>query len=273
VPVTDGVDLHVRRWPGSGAGRPFLLVHGLASNARLWDGVAEALAAAGHEVAAVDLRGHGRSSKPDTGYDLAAVVDDLVALVRALRFERPVVAGQSWGGNVVLELAFHAPASVGAIACVDGGWIHLRDHFPSWEACVDVLRPPDLAGRPRSQLEAILRRTRPHWPETGIRGTLENFEVLDDGTVRPWLTLDRHLAVLRGLWEHTPRMRYAGVHVPVLLVPADGGPADPLTLRKRGEVAEAAERIPDARVRWFTSDHDIHAEHPVELAGALQVLA
>src|SRR5215468_3851938 len=40
-----GTALHVRRWPA--AGRPFLLVHGLASNARLWDGVAAVLAARG----------------------------------------------------------------------------------------------------------------------------------------------------------------------------------------------------------------------------------
>jgi len=46
---------------------PFVLVHGLASNARLWDGVARRLAGAGHSSAAVDLRGHGRSDKPDTG--------------------------------------------------------------------------------------------------------------------------------------------------------------------------------------------------------------
>ena len=36
--------------------RPFLLVHGLSSNARLWDGVARRLAAAGHEVVAVAQR-------------------------------------------------------------------------------------------------------------------------------------------------------------------------------------------------------------------------
>ncbi|HKT05134.1 MAG TPA: hypothetical protein VJT31_36930, partial [Rugosimonospora sp.] len=42
VTVADQVALHVREWPGSG--RPFLLVHGLSSNARLWDPVARRLA-------------------------------------------------------------------------------------------------------------------------------------------------------------------------------------------------------------------------------------
>jgi alpha-beta hydrolase superfamily lysophospholipase len=57
--AVDGARLAVRRWRADGA--PILLVHGLASNARTWDGVAEALVAAGHDVAAVDLRGHGAS--------------------------------------------------------------------------------------------------------------------------------------------------------------------------------------------------------------------
>jgi len=44
-----------------------LALHGLASNARWWDLVAGRLAPE-HRVVAVDLRGHGRSDRPDTGY-------------------------------------------------------------------------------------------------------------------------------------------------------------------------------------------------------------
>ena len=42
----------------------FVLIHGLASNARMWDGVGAALAERGYASIAVDLRGHGRSPKP-----------------------------------------------------------------------------------------------------------------------------------------------------------------------------------------------------------------
>src|SRR6476660_8857533 len=105
IEVAPGVELAVRSWDGAG-GRPFLLIHGLASNAHLWDGVANRLADLGHAVTAVDQRGHGQSDKPDIGYDFTTVTDDLAAIVAALGYERPVVAGQSWGGNVVLELAW-----------------------------------------------------------------------------------------------------------------------------------------------------------------------
>ena len=69
-----GFQMSVREWRPNKAiaeRRPFLLVHGLSSNARTWDGVAAELSAAGHPVVAIDQRGHGRSEKPpiSAGYD------------------------------------------------------------------------------------------------------------------------------------------------------------------------------------------------------------
>jgi pimeloyl-ACP methyl ester carboxylesterase len=269
VPVAEGVELAFDAWSPDGdaaAGQPpFLLVHGLASNARLWDGVAGRLVELGHRVATVDLRGHGRSSRPEGPYDVPTVADDLAALIAGLGLDRPVVAGQSWGGNVVLELGARHSGAVRGLACVDGGWLEPCSTFPSWEACRDALAPPRLAGRRLAEIEGYIRSAHPDWPEAGIRGTLANFEVRPDGTIAPWLTYERHLVVLRGMYDHRPSERYASVTVPVLLVPADTG-AEAWSERKRAEVARAAAALPRSRTRWFTGDHDIHAQHPVELA-------
>src|SRR5881409_4538231 len=112
IVVAPGVELHVEVRVGDRSTAPFVLVHGLASNARLWDGVAEHLHAAGHTVVVIDQRGHGRSDAPETGYDLETAVADLLALINALELDRPVLAGQSWGGNVVLELGWRRPEVV-----------------------------------------------------------------------------------------------------------------------------------------------------------------
>ena len=274
IQVADGVDLAVDRWdpPVAPTGVPFVLVHGLASNARMWDGVAEALVADGHPAWTVDLRGHGRSAKPDGLYDVPTVADDMAVLIERLGLDRPVVAGQSWGGNVVLELAARHPRSVGAIVCVDGGWLELRRDFPDWPACERALAPPHLIGRRFDEIEGYIRSGHRDWPESGIRGTLANFEVRPDGTIAPWLTFERHLVVLRGLWEHRPTERYADVAVPVLLAPAEAV-ASGRDARKREAVEAAANAIPDARVRWFIGDHDIHAQHPDELAGVMHDFA
>jgi pimeloyl-ACP methyl ester carboxylesterase len=271
IEVADGVELAVDTWtPDVSSGPPFLLVHGLASNARMWDGVAAVLIDEGHPTFTVDLRGHGRSAKPEGPYDVPTVADDLAALIDRLGLDRPVVAGQSWGGNVAVELAFRHPGSIRGIVCVDGGWIHLRDQFESWESCRMALAPPRLAGRPLLEVEGYIRSAHPDWPESGIRGTLANFEIRPDGTIAPWLTFDHHMAVLRGLWDHDPSERYPDLEVPVLLVPADSG-SDRMSERRRDVVAAAA-AIPSVRVRWIEGDHDIHAQHPGELAEVMHAM-
>jgi len=109
--VRDSAQLNLRvlRWDGALPG--FVLVHGLASNALLWRAGAEMLsqgdprAGWGHAVTEIDLRGHGESDVPASGYDTATAAGDVAAVIATLGLGRPVVAGQSWGGNVAVELA------------------------------------------------------------------------------------------------------------------------------------------------------------------------
>ncbi len=275
--ATGGVTLAVRTWNLAGEGAPALLVHGLASNARLWDGVASELAGRGHPVAAVDQRGHGRSDKPDRGYDFETLTADLVGVVGGLGWQhRPVVAaGQSWGGNVVVELAArYRPALVTAVL-VDGGTIELSSSFADWATAEAALTPPQFAGTPLADFEAMLRRSHPDWPETGIQGALGNVEVCPDGTVRPWLTLPRHLEILRHLWQHHPLQVMGGVEVPVLIVPAGRpeGRASRHESAKREAVSAALASLPTGAVRWVEGDHDLHAQHPALVADLIEAAA
>jgi pimeloyl-ACP methyl ester carboxylesterase len=273
VSLPTGVSLRVvDRAPGptGPGGRSFVLVHGLASSLHLWDGVAVRLHGAGHRVVQVDLRGHGGSDKPEHGYDTPMVAGDVEALIGALGLERPVVAGQSWGGNVVVELAARRPGLVAGVVCVDGGVIELAEVFPDWSDCEDRLAPPRLEGTPAERFESWIRRAHPDWPEEGIRGALATMEVLDDGTVRPWLARHRHLAILRGLWEHRPSQRLPHIEEPILIIPADDGTASPWTLDKRAAVERAAALGRRVRVEWFSpAHHDVHAQHPGPVADLL----
>jgi pimeloyl-ACP methyl ester carboxylesterase len=271
VEVAAGLSLAVRRW--SGAGPRFLLVHGLSSNARMWDGVAASLAATGGDVAAVDLRGHGRSGKPDHGYSTPEVAADLVPVLDALGWPDAVLAGQSWGCNVVLELAAQVPRRVRAVACVDGGLGDVAERFPTWEECERALAPPRLEGLPAAGFADRVRAMHPDWPESGIEGVLGCFEVRDDATLAPWLTYARHLEVLRGMWEHRLGPVLARLTMPVLFLPADNPATPEWTAAKRAAAEVTLAALADGRIVWMAGEHDLHAQHPQAVADQLRSLA
>ena len=259
------IELAVRAWPGDG--RPWLLVHGLASNARTWDGVARRLHQAGHAVMAVDQRGHGLSDKPENGYGFDEVTADLRNLIEALGWRRPLIAGQSWGGNVVLDFAARYPHLAGGLVMVDGGFIELSAApDASWEKVATDLKPPTLTGQQRGEIASRIAAYHPDWDAEMVEMTLANFETLPDGTVRPWLSLERHMAILRAIWDQKPSDIYPRVQTPALIAAADPKQheANP---RKRDEVARAEQGLARVAVRWFEDTaHDIHVEKPHDLA-------
>ena len=264
------VSLHAREWTPTctAAATPIVLVHGLASNARLWDGAAASLSSLGYRVIAVDQRGHGLSDKPNHGYDMGTVADDLAAFISALGLTAPIVAGQSWGGNVVIELADRHPGRIAGVCAVDGGAIQLADRFPNWDTCAQLLRPPSLAGMSASDFERMIRRAQTGWPESAVQGTLANMEILGDGTIRPWLTLERHMEILRGLWNHRPVEAISRLRRNVLFTPADHG--DDHSSTKRSDYAELSKRFSHVRVEWFSpAHHDLHAQFPERWATTL----
>jgi hypothetical protein len=76
------------------------------------------------------------------------------------------------------------------------------------------------------------------------------------------------MLILRELWEHQPRSLYPDVIVPVLLLPVDTG--DPRwTKAKSQSIDVAVKELARCRVHWLKGDHDIHAQHPEELADVL----
>jgi pimeloyl-ACP methyl ester carboxylesterase len=269
VVTRDGTRLHVLLWPGQrGAGPPFLLVHGLASNCRTWEQVGDLLSDAGHAVAALDQRGHGRSDKPEHGYDFSTMCGDLLDVLDDLGYERPVVAGQSTGGNMAVELAGRVGERLAGVVGVDGGVLELAEQWPDWDDCAWALAPPNVSDLRVAQVEDAIRREHPSWSDRGVAGALANYEPLSDGTVRPRLSRDHHMDLLRSLWEHRPSVVIPRLRVPLLLALADTG--DEWVPAKRTQAARARRLAPRCRVHWFApSDHDIHVEHPAELAAVL----
>jgi pimeloyl-ACP methyl ester carboxylesterase len=248
-----------------------VLVHGLASNARMWDACASALVGRGLSCVAVDLRGHGRSAALGaTGQvGTAPAADDVAAVVDVLREDgtlpSPVVlAGQSWGGNVVLEVAARHRGTADAVALVDGGWLRF-DRDVAFEELWARLAPPTWGATTWPQL---LERLAPVdvWGPHALPAVLGNLTVDGAGHVRNVLAPQSHEQILRSMYDADPRTLYRAVELPTLLVPAGDGPGAAL-------VEEAAAALPRARVRRYEgAHHDLHLQHPARLAADLAEL-
>ena len=276
VELDDEARLHARVWEpaavGSGGGtRDWLLVHGLASNAQLWDPLARRLADAGHRVVAVDQRGHGLSDRVPFDDDPATSSADLVAVSQSLGLDRPIAVGQSWGGNVVLHLGATHPDAVRSVVGIDGGTIDLAARFATFEACWEVLAPPRLAGTPLETITAMLAERHPDWEPEALAGVLANFARRPDGTVTPHLRRADHQRIVRQLYELPPTRLYPATRVPVLLLPvvaSVGGGERTVSSRRDVEAALAA--LPHGRVVWMVDrEHDVHAQAPDEVATVL----
>ena len=89
--------------------RTFVLLHGFGGNATQWQYQIETFSQH-NQVLAIDLRGHGQSSKPDSGYEMDRLVADIIVVLDHLNLRQQVViAGHSFGVAIVTELAWRYP--------------------------------------------------------------------------------------------------------------------------------------------------------------------
>ncbi|HMO58559.1 MAG TPA: alpha/beta hydrolase [Roseiflexaceae bacterium] len=272
------VTIAARDWGGPPKAPALLMVHGLASNARIWDLTAPQLAAE-RRVVAIDQRGHGRSAKPDVGYDLPTAVHDLAGAITALGLVRPLVVGHSWGANVALQLAAEQPGLVAGVVLVDGGTTEFAATMGLEEA-LERLAPPRLAGTPR---DLLVGRIRLRWPDEAWRPEIEhailgNFAIDSADRLTPHLTFERHLELVRAMWHQRPTQVFPRVGCPVLIIPVApqvmNDEAAQWMALKRASVAAAEAGIPRARVVWaHDSIHDLPLHRPEFLANRITEFA
>lgn len=244
-----------------------MLVHGLASTSRLWDGVADRLAAHGHRTLALDLRGHGESDAPADGYDTVTAADDVAAVIESVDGGPVLLAGQSWGGNVVLQVAARRPDLVSGLALVDGGWIDLARRFDSWEAALAVLTPPAIDGLDAAEFRSMVSAALAGFPQGAVDAAVSVVRERPDATIERRLTVPRHLQILRSMWEDDPAQWYPAVRARTVLMPATTD--DTLS----DEVARASAAIPNATVRPYPgAHHDLHLQRPDEVAADIRSL-
>lgn len=111
-------EIQLSYWEWNQGQEPLLLLHGLANHALVWTSLAEYLCDRYH-IVAVDMRGHGDSSKPKTGYTFKEAIADLEALLAHLGWQSTHIVAHSWCGKLAPIWAVKSPHRLRSMVLVD----------------------------------------------------------------------------------------------------------------------------------------------------------
>ncbi len=248
IPVDrDGTHLAVTMYEGSGP--PMLLIHGITSSSAEFNGVMPRLVEVCQPIT-IDLRGHGESDKPASGYHYDDYVRDLSAVIAHLELNRPLVLGHSLGGIVTLFWAATNPGVARGLVIEDsplrsGG--EFRQAFDGWLA---------LNAMPEDMLRAWYAERNPTWNETLVASRSDAMNACARSAI---LELRDASMANQGLDSSDTLAR---ITEPVLFLHGDpkaGGMVHP------DDAATLPQRIPNVTVRRIEgAGHTIHRSHPDE---------
>jgi len=134
VNAPDGSSIYVR---SGGTGPVVVLIHGYAENSDSWGPLAADLMK-DHTVVVPDLRGIGRSSIPNSGYDKKTQAEDIRAVVKALGYDRTAVVAHDIGNMVAYAYTATYPDKVERLVVMDapipgvGAWDQVLMHPGVW---------------------------------------------------------------------------------------------------------------------------------------------
>jgi non-heme chloroperoxidase len=255
VQVEKDVRLEVLDWGGTG--RPIILLAGLGYDAHVFDDFAPKLASSYH-VYGVTRRGFGASSIPvpdGNNYSAERLGDDVLEVIKALKIERPVLAGHSIAGEEMSSIGSRYPDRVAGLIYLDAGYpyAYYNDNAKEGEDPIpDIvkvqmeldgfLNPLPMKER-RDRAEHLLNVSLPRL-ERDIQQGLKQAQNAGDSPMPALTPTQRASVAIRRGTEI-----FRGVKCPVLAIfadPHDFGPAD------KGDQAARAEMV--ARDRAMTSE-------------------
>jgi len=290
VTMDTGDRLHYLDWGGPTTDRsplpPLLLIHGLAATAWAWAPIARRLRCQ-TRVLAIDLRGHGLSDSPRTGYDLESLAYDGLTVLTAngygadLGGPPAVVGGHGLGAMVAAAMALVRPASVCGMALVDAGWEDLAEAtgMSAAEYQRSIGDPPEVMASMAAYL-ADRREFDPRtWDTDQERAARAAVDEKHAGHVASVVRAHALRGSVEAMFEFRPRDMLARVEAPLLIAVAESGAADDETVRERrlaledaiGARTGAGLEAPDVRT-YPSAGHNLMRYRAAELSAALLAL-
>jgi pimeloyl-ACP methyl ester carboxylesterase len=241
----------------AGEGPPLILLHGLSSNAHVFDGIAARMSPR-RRLLSLDLRGRGLSDKPAAGYRMADHAGDVLALLDAHGLDRATVIGHSFGGLLAYYLAARHPERVERLVVIDAA----RQFHPR---VGELLRPSlDRLGQVYpswdnyfTQIQATPQFDGFAFDEAALAHYRADVESLAGGAVRPRPTPEAIAQASRLMADEPWATIVESVAQPVLLLNATGAyglPGTPPLLP--AELAqETVQALPQGRYGHIPGNH------------------
>lgn len=273
-----------------GTGPDVVLLHGGNRNLLDWTPLRPLLP--GMRLVAYDLRGHGRSGvPPDADYSFGAHLEDLDAVLRHFRLERPVLVGHSIGGNIAVAAAGSPRFDVAGAASIDGYGPGVYDGADRSQRQAELdsevyaaLEPdtlpaeavPDLVTRYAGMMRSIGAD-----PELASITTSRSLADREDGSFARRPPMSHQQALAAGL-QGFDFFRHAHASpVPILVIKGNHSvpvahlsePSQDFVSRlERGARAELARlgEAAHAEVREVEGGHMLHLEATAEIAALLE---
>ena len=220
IMVENNIKLEVLDWGGTG--RPLVLLAGLGNTAHVFDKFAPKLSSAYH-VYGITRRGFGASSAPspsgDATYSADRLGDDVLAVLNALKLNRPVLAGHSLGGEELSSVASRHPERVAGLIYLDAGYAYAyydRSHgdlgidLNDLQRKLEQLQPGKGPQDPRQLIEELLATTLPGF-ERDLKDRQRNLTEAPPAQPTPALPPIQQ-AILAGT------QKYTDIRVPALAI-------------------------------------------------------
>jgi pimeloyl-ACP methyl ester carboxylesterase len=133
--LANGIQLHYQQ---KGQGSDVVLIHGVTATLAMWYTKVLPELSKDYRVTTYDLRGHGLTDMPESGYDSFTMAQDLAGLLDHLGIQKAKFVGHSYGGAIAMHFALLYPERVEGIVLLDSGLACLRylrsiDTWPGWE--------------------------------------------------------------------------------------------------------------------------------------------
>ena len=129
--MVNGLAMHCQQM---GDGADAVMIHGLFASLAFWYLSVMPALAMRCRVTAYDLRGHGYSDVPDSGYNSADMATDLGGLLDQLGIERAHLVAHSFGGSVALQYALSCPNRVLSLTLADVWVPSLQPEPLTWDS-------------------------------------------------------------------------------------------------------------------------------------------